>query len=102
MSSDDVDFETLAKLSIDDLTEKAFYELCNGGHIKDTDDHFCFECTKPFKESVMITIILPDASLVKMVVLDRIVIGPTHCAFPGYISDLQNACGGAFCSHHEF
>ena len=25
-----------------------------------------------------------------------------HCAFPGCISDLQNACGGAFCSHHEF
>ena len=25
-----------------------------------------------------------------------------HCAFPGCISDLQNARGGAFCSHHEF
>ena len=25
-----------------------------------------------------------------------------NCAFPGCISDLQNACGGAFCSHHEF
>ena len=37
-----------------------------------------------------------------MVVLDGIVMGPTHCAFPGCISDLQNACGGAFCSHHKF
>ena len=25
-----------------------------------------------------------------------------HCAFPGCISDLQNARGGSFCSHHEF
>ena len=37
-----------------------------------------------------------------MVVLDGIVMGPTHCAFPGCIYDLQNSCGGAFCSHHEF
>ena len=33
-SSDDVDFETPANLSIDDLTEKAFYDLGNGGHMK--------------------------------------------------------------------
>ena len=49
----------------------------------------------------MDTIIHPDAAPVKMVVLDGIVMGPTHCAFPGCISDLKNH-GGAFCSHHEF
>ena len=54
-SSDDVELETPANLSIDDLTEKAFYELGNDGHINAANDHSCFECTKPFKESVMDT-----------------------------------------------
>jgi hypothetical protein len=75
--SDDVDFETPAKLSIDDLTEKAFYELGNGGRIKAANNHSCSECTKPFKESVTDTIIHPGAAPVKMVVLDGIVMGPT-------------------------
>ena len=76
-SSDDVDFETPANLSIDDLTEKAFYDLGNGGHMKVANDHSCSECTKPFKESVTDTTIHPDAAPVKMVVLDGIVMGPT-------------------------
>ena len=76
-SSDDVDFETPANLSIDDLTEKAFYDLGNGGRMKVANDHSCSECTKPFKESVTDTTIHPDAAPVKMVVLDGIVMGPT-------------------------
>jgi CxC5 like cysteine cluster associated with KDZ transposases len=76
-SSDDVDFETPANLSIDDLTKKAFYELGNGGRISIANDHSCSECTKPFKESVTDTTIHPDAAPVKMVVLDGIVMGPT-------------------------
>ena len=75
-SSDDIDFETPANLSIDDLTEKAYYELGNGGQMKVAKDHSCSECTKPFKESVMDTTIHPDAAPVKMVVLDGIVMGP--------------------------
>ena len=101
-SSDDVDFETPANLSIDDLTEKAFSELGNGGRMKAAEDHSCSECTKPFKESVTDTTIHPDVAPVKMRVVDGIVMGSTHCAFPGCTSDLQNARGGAFCSHHEF
>ena len=76
-SSDDVDFETPANISIDDLTEKAFYELGNDGRIKAANDHSCFECTKPFKESVTDTTIHPDIAPVRMVVLDGIVMGPT-------------------------
>jgi CxC5 like cysteine cluster associated with KDZ transposases len=76
-STDDVDFETPANLSIDDLTEKAFYELGNGGHMKVSKDHSCSECSKPFKESVTDTTIHPDAAPVKMAVLDGIVMGPT-------------------------
>jgi hypothetical protein len=75
--SDNVDFETPANLSIDDLTEKAFYELGNDGCFKAANDHSCSECTKPFKESVTDTTIHPDAAPVKMVVLDGIVMGPT-------------------------
>ena len=46
-------------------------------HIKAAEDHSCFECTKPFKESVTNTTIHPDAAPVKMVVVDGIVMGPT-------------------------
>ena len=85
-SSDDVDFKIPANLSIDDLTEKAFYELGNDGHMKVANDHSCSECTKPFKESVTDTTIHPDAAPVKMVVLDGIVMGPTvsFCLKPNY------------------
>jgi hypothetical protein len=76
-SSDEVDFETPANLSIDDLTEKAFYELGNDGRMKVANDHSCSECTKPFKESVTDTTIHPDVAPVKMVVLDGIAMGPT-------------------------
>ena len=40
-SSDDVDFETPANISIDDLTEKAFYEPGNDGHITAAKNHSC-------------------------------------------------------------
>src|SRR5277367_3769064 len=42
-----------------------------------------------------------DRPLVKMVVLDGIVMGPTHCGHDGCTSDLMNARGGAFCPFHE-
>ena len=45
--------------------------------MKVANDHSCFECTKPFKESVTDTTIHPDAAPVKMMVLDGIVMGPT-------------------------
>ena len=36
-----------------------------------------------------------------MVVLDGIVMGPTHCAYNDCTSDLINARGGVFCPFHE-
>ena len=36
-----------------------------------------------------------------MVILDGIVMGPTHCAYIGCTSDLITARGGAFCPFHE-
>ncbi|KAF8954384.1 hypothetical protein BDZ97DRAFT_1908272 [Flammula alnicola] len=42
-----------------------------------------------------------DYAPVKMVVLDGIVMGPTHCAYEQCTQDLKNARGGAFCTEHE-
>ena len=39
-----------------------------------------------------------EASLVTLVVMDGVVMGPTHCAFDDCIEDLQNARGGVFCA----
>jgi uncharacterized Zn finger protein (UPF0148 family) len=42
-----------------------------------------------------------DCAPVKMIVLDGIVMGPTHCAYDDCTSDLINARGGVFCPFHE-
>ncbi|KAF8885045.1 hypothetical protein BD779DRAFT_1442804, partial [Infundibulicybe gibba] len=42
-----------------------------------------------------------DYAPVKMVVLDGIVMGPTHCTYDDCINDLGNTHGGVFCPHHE-
>ena len=42
-----------------------------------------------------------EASPVKMVVMDGVVMGPTHCAYDDCTQHLQNACGGVFCGSHE-
>jgi hypothetical protein len=38
---------------------------------------------------------------VKMIVMDGIVMGPTHCAYDNGTSELANARGGAFCQFHD-
>jgi hypothetical protein len=42
-----------------------------------------------------------DYAPVTMVVVDGIVMGPTHCAYDGCEQDLTNARGGSFCPTHE-
>ncbi|KAF8870353.1 hypothetical protein CPB84DRAFT_1908281 [Gymnopilus junonius] len=42
-----------------------------------------------------------DYKPVKMVVVDGIVMGPTHCAYDNCTEELQNARGGAFCIQHK-
>ncbi|KAM6491941.1 hypothetical protein JOM56_012579 [Amanita muscaria] len=41
------------------------------------------------------------AAPVKMMVIDGIVMGHTHCAFDKCTSDLDNARGGVYCAFHE-
>ena len=90
-------------LSINEVTREAFNHLGNNGLISIADGHTCSECTQPFRRSQYETIdeIEEDRASVKMVVLDGIVMGPTHCAYDGCTSDLNNARGGAFCPFHE-
>jgi hypothetical protein len=42
-----------------------------------------------------------NAAPVKMIVVDGIVMGPTHCAYDGCTSELANAHGGVFCHYHD-
>jgi hypothetical protein len=42
-----------------------------------------------------------EPAFVRLVVMDGIVMGPQHCAFPHCTSDLANSRGGVFCSHHD-
>jgi len=42
-----------------------------------------------------------EASPVTLVVMDGVVMGPTHCAFDDCIEELKNARGGVFCARHE-
>src|SRR6202050_223531 len=42
-----------------------------------------------------------EPSPVTLVVMDGVVMGPTHCAFDDCIEELQNARGGVFCARHE-
>ena len=42
-----------------------------------------------------------EASPVSLVVMDGVVMGPTHCAFDNCIEAVENAQGGVFCARHE-
>jgi CxC5 like cysteine cluster associated with KDZ transposases/CxC6 like cysteine cluster associated with KDZ transposases len=42
-----------------------------------------------------------EASPVSLVVMDGVVMGPTHCAFDNCIEAVENARGGVFCARHE-
>ena len=44
---------------------------------------------------------LSEATLVKLVVMDGIVMGPTNCAYDDCTQDLVKLKGGVLCVHHE-
>ena len=96
-------FELLDNLPIAEVTGKAFEILGHKGLIHAAINHSCLECTHPYKQSVDVPTdnMNIDAADVKMVVLDGIVMGPTHCAFDGCTAALANARGGSLCLHHE-
>ena len=90
-------------LAIDEVTKEAFEHLGQNGLISAANRHACSECTQPYRHSQYQSIdqVEGDCAPVKMVVLDGIVMGPTHCAYNDCTSDLINARGGVFCPFHE-
>jgi hypothetical protein len=89
-------------LAIDDVTRQAFEYLGQKGLINAANGHACAECTQPYRYSQDDNMEnIEDRAPVKMVVLDGIVMGPTHCAYSDCTSDLINARGGSFCPFHE-
>ncbi|KAM6489956.1 hypothetical protein JOM56_002878 [Amanita muscaria] len=116
-------------LPIDEVTKEAYNVLGENGILRSAHEHECSECTHKYKrnpdvipdpngnvsdmvgmeERVFDIEGLPvddeheegEAAPVKMVVIDGIVIGHTHCAFEGCTSDLANARGGVYCALHE-
>jgi len=60
----------------------AFATLGNDGQMPMTDDHYCSECTKPYKPwATEDPAIAKNTAPVKMVVMDGIVIGPVVSFF---------------------
>jgi hypothetical protein len=90
-------------LPIHDVSRGAFAALGHNGIIHAATGHACSECTQPYRppansnQNDMDT----DNADVRMHVVDGIVMGPTHCAYPDCEADLLNARGGAFCAVHE-
>ena len=104
------DLELKDGLPIEDVTLEAFSCLGHNGLIQAAQDHACSECTQAYKRTADTISDLgveyqstpePEAAPVKMIVIDGIVMGPTHCAFDNCTADLDNSRGGAFCSDHE-
>ncbi|KAF8976042.1 hypothetical protein BDQ17DRAFT_1212259, partial [Cyathus striatus] len=87
-------------LSIDNLTHEVFSLLGDNGIIRSADKHTCSECTHAYRRKSN-AISDNEYAPVKMVVLDGIMMGPTHCAFEECTSELHNARGGVFCEVHE-
>jgi hypothetical protein len=94
---------TSDNLPIDAVTFEAFQHLGQNGIISAANGHACSECTQPYRRTQYESLdqIEEGRASVKMIVMDGIVMGPTHCAYEGCTSDLQNARGGAFCGFHE-
>ncbi|TFK32970.1 hypothetical protein BDQ12DRAFT_572305, partial [Crucibulum laeve] len=83
--------ELLDGLPINDVTRHAFSVLGENGVIRNAEDHSCDECTHKYKRTAdIITGDDPAAVVVKLVVLDGIVTGPTHCAYDDCTQSIAN------------
>jgi hypothetical protein len=85
--------------------------LGENGMIQAAHGHSCSECTQKYKnaaDDINHAAINSEAdgtsaehAPVKIIVMDGIVMGPTHCAYDNCTAVLANAHGGSFCPHHE-
>ncbi|KAF8867971.1 hypothetical protein CPB84DRAFT_1945219 [Gymnopilus junonius] len=98
-------------LDIKGVVKEAFAQLGNNGVVDIGIHHECSECSHPYKSSAgnvgqhndpaSVAGLDETNSDIPMVVVDGIVMGPTHCAYDNCTEELQNAHGGAFCIQHE-
>ena len=129
-SASSTDLTIMDGLPIDEVTKEAFNVLGEDGVIRSADQHSCSECTQKYRTSTVMVedargseadmVGMEDrnppieeqrgieadddeeeADPVKMIILDGIVMGHTHCAFDGCDADLGNARGGVYCPFHE-
>ncbi|KAH6916215.1 hypothetical protein BKA70DRAFT_1419120 [Coprinopsis sp. MPI-PUGE-AT-0042] len=70
--------------SIDELVEYAYDEMGSTGKIAVADNHACMDCTHPWRSQADgdPTAVEEEGAWVNMRVVDGIVMGPQHCAFP--------------------
>ncbi|KIJ93686.1 hypothetical protein K443DRAFT_111653 [Laccaria amethystina LaAM-08-1] len=104
-------FEVSDNSSIQDLTHDAFAILGEQGGIRLANKHGCSECTQEYKSVAdwvppandAAAVLETQKGVVKMVVMDGIVMGPTHCAFDNCTGALANAHGHgeSFCKVHR-
>ena len=86
-------------LSIEDVTSEAFLHLGDNRFIQAAQERACSECTQVYKrtaDTISDSIAEhqstsePEGAPVKIIVIDGIVMGPTHCAFDNCTADLDN------------
>ncbi|KAF8992081.1 hypothetical protein BDQ17DRAFT_1220211, partial [Cyathus striatus] len=94
-------------LPINEITHYAFEHLGANGIVKPPSEHSCLECTQKYKSTAdnmtnyRSNITTENFAPVKMVVVDGVVMGPTHCAMESCHAEVNNYHGGVFCRHHN-
>ncbi|KAF8867572.1 hypothetical protein CPB84DRAFT_1698677 [Gymnopilus junonius] len=78
-------------LPIKGVTNAAFDLLGKQGIITASEGHACSECTQSFRPSDNSDVMEIEDATVTMHVINGIVMGPTHCAYPNCENELLNA-----------
>ncbi|KAH6902652.1 hypothetical protein BKA70DRAFT_1434983 [Coprinopsis sp. MPI-PUGE-AT-0042] len=90
--------------SIDELVEYAYDKMGSTGKIAVADNHACMDCTHPWCSQVDgdPTAVEEEGAWVNMRMVDGIVMGPQHCAFPECKGALSSYRGKSYCDHHKW
>ncbi|KAM6492665.1 hypothetical protein JOM56_012389 [Amanita muscaria] len=99
-SASDFNLTLRENLAIEEVTKEAFQILGETGLVRAAEGHACNECSQPYRRSADDQTGDPNVP-VKMVVVDGIVMGHLHCAYPECTLELLNARGGVYCALHE-
>ncbi|KAH6896217.1 hypothetical protein BKA70DRAFT_1231707 [Coprinopsis sp. MPI-PUGE-AT-0042] len=82
------------KTSVDLLAKRAYTVLGQGGKLSNAQDHACIDCTQPWRSNAEgDPYAMEEDAWVNMRVVDGIVTGPYHCAYPDCDQPLANYRG---------